>query len=157
MLVETASPDARQRRQRLNDLLTGTFDAILRIEEQSLNNRITKGCTIAEIHTIAAVGMYNKDPMGLVAGRLGVTLATLTTAIGKLEKRGLVVRERDQEDHRRVRVSLTKEGRKICRAHDMFHHQMVDGALAELSEQEEIVFEAALAKVKAFFDERIKE
>ena len=65
-----------------------------------------------------------------------------------------MVRERDQEDHRRVLVSLTKEGRKICRAHDMFHHQMVDGALSELSEQEEEVFEAALSKVKRFFDER---
>ena len=154
MAEATVSSESRQRRQRLNDLLTETFDAILRIEEKSLKNRITQGCTIAEIHTIAAVGMYNKDPMGLVAGRLGVTLATLTTAIGKLEKRGLVVRERDQEDHRRVLVSLTKEGRKICRAHDMFHHQMVDGALSELSEQEEEVFEAALSKVKRFFDER---
>ncbi|MDO4503212.1 MAG: winged helix DNA-binding protein [Coriobacteriia bacterium] len=155
MTEATAPKEARRRRERLNDLLVDTFDAILRIEEQSLNNRITKGCTIAEIHTIAAVGMYNKDPMGLVAGRLGVTLATLTTAIGRLEKRGLVQRERDQADHRRVLVSLTKEGRKICRAHDMFHRQMVEGALADLTEEEEVVFEGALSKVKHFFDDHV--
>lgn len=151
-----ASTEARQRRERLNGLLVNTFDAILRIEEQSLNNRLTKGCTIAEIHTIAAVGLHSKDPMSLIASRLGVTLATLTAAIGRLEKRGLVVRERDQEDHRRVLVSLTKEGRKICRAHDLFHRQMVEGALAELTEEEEVVFERAAAKVRDFFESRVE-
>ena len=136
----------------LNDLLVGVFNAILRIEENSLDNRITAGTTISEIHTIAAVGMYNKDPMGVVAGRLGVTMATLTTAVNKLEARGLVCRERDSEDRRKVLLSLTKEGRKICRAHDMFHRKMVNDALSGLTPEEEAVFARALTHVKDFFD-----
>ena len=49
-------------------------------------------------------------------------------------------------------MSLTKKGRQVLRAHNLFHHQMIDEALADLSEEEERVFAEALCKVKAFFD-----
>lgn len=142
----------RARRQEIDDLLSGTFNSILRIEERSLDNRLTQGLTITEVHTIVAVGLHEHSPMNVVAARLGVTLATLTTAINKLVKKGFVDRERAEDDRRKVLVSLTKKGRQVLRAHNLFHHQMIDEALADLSEEEERVFAAALAKVKAFFD-----
>ena len=40
----------------------------------------------------------------------------------------------------------------MLRAHNLFHHQMIDEALAGLTEEEERVFAEALSKVKAFFD-----
>ena len=46
----------------------------------------------------------------------------------------------------------SKKGRQVLRAHNLFHHQMIDEALADLSEEEERVFAEALCKVKAFFD-----
>ena len=42
---ETASASQR-RREEIDDLLSGTFNSILRIEEQSLDNRLTHGLTI---------------------------------------------------------------------------------------------------------------
>ena len=51
-------------------------------------------------------------------------------------------------------VSLTKKGRQVLRAHNLFHHQMIDEALADLTEEEERVLAEALAKVRAFFDAR---
>ena len=57
-----------------------------------------------------------------------------------------------ESDRRKVLVSLTKKGRQVLRAHNLFHHQMIDEALADLSEEEERVFAEALSKVKAFFD-----
>lgn len=38
----------------LDELLSSTFNSILRIEERSLNNRLTEGLSIAELHTICA-------------------------------------------------------------------------------------------------------
>ena len=46
----------------------------------------------------------------------------------------------------------SKKGRQVLRAHNLFHHQMIDEALAGLTEEEERVFAEALSKVKAFFD-----
>ena len=146
--------DARQRRERIDELLSGTFNSILRIEERSLDNRLTHGLTITEVHTIAAVGLHGRDPMNVVASRLGVTLATLTAAVGKLAAKGFVERTRAEDDRRKVLVSLTKKGRQVLRAHNLFHRQMIDEAMSGLTEEEERVFAAALAKVKGFFDER---
>ena len=150
-----AGADAsRRRREELDELLSGTFNSILRIEERSLHNRLTHGLTITEVHTIVAVGLHERNPMNVVAARLGVTLATLTTAVAKLVRKGFIERSRFEDDRRVVLVSLTKKGRQVLRAHNLFHHQMIDEALADLTEEEERVLAEALAKVRAFFDAR---
>ena len=141
-----------KRREEIDDLLSGTFNSILRIEEQSLDNRLTHGLTITEVHTIVAIGLHERNPMNVVAARLGVTLATLTPAVGKLAGKGFVERTRAEDDRRKVLVSLTKKGRQVLRAHNLFHRQMIDEALVDLTEEEERVFAEALSKVKAFFD-----
>ena len=141
-----------KRREEIDDLLSGTFNSILRIEEQSLDNRLTHGLTITEVHTIVAIGLHERNPMNVVAARLGVTLATLTTAVSKLAGKGFVERSRAEDDRRKGLVSLTKKGRKVLRAHKLGHHLMIDEALAGLTEEEERVFAEALSKVKAFFD-----
>ncbi|WP_241159189.1 MarR family winged helix-turn-helix transcriptional regulator [Adlercreutzia sp. ZJ141] len=145
--------EAYQRRAELNDLLTGTFNSILRIEERVLNNRITQGLSITDVHTIAAVGLHEENPMSVVAARLGVTLATLTTAVNRLEREGFVQRVRAEDDRRKVLLSLTAEGRKVHRVHSLFHQHMVDDALLGLTDQEERVLATALSKVKRYFDE----
>ena len=146
------SSASRKRREEIDGLLSGTFNSILRIEEQSLDNRLTHGLTITEVHTIVAIGLHERNPMNVVAARLGVTLATLTTAVSKLAGKGFVERSRAEDDRRKVLVSLTKKGRQVLRAHNLLHHQMIDEALAGLTEEEERVFAEALSKVKAFFD-----
>lgn len=149
--AETITPEDRSM---IDDLLTGTFNSILRIEERSLDNRLTSGLTITEVHTIVAVGLYESNPMNVVAARLCVTTATLTAAVGKLVQRGFIRRERDESDRRRVLLSLTKKGRLVYRAHSLFHRQMVDEALGELTGEEAEVLAKSLTKVKTFFDER---
>ena len=77
---EPLSEGALKRRAELDELLSSTFNSVLRTEEKSLQNKLTEGLTITEIHTIVAVGLHETNPMNVVAARLGVTLATLTTA-----------------------------------------------------------------------------
>ena len=152
-LAQGGADEARQRRIELDDLLSGTFNSILRVEEQSLQNRITDGLTITEVHTIVAVGYRESNPMNVVASRLDVTLATLNSAINKLAKKGYVKRERSSSDKRKMLISLTVEGRKVYRAHRLFHKEMVEEALSNLTEEEERILAKSLGKVKVFFDQ----
>ena len=124
---------AAQRRADIDGLLSDTFNSILRIEERSLDNRLTHGLTITEVHTIVAVGLHEQNPMNVVAARLGVTLATLTTAVNKLVRKGFVERIRAEDDRRKVLVSLTKKGRQVFRAHNVFHRQMAPTTCAHPS------------------------
>lgn len=146
----------KERRREVNDLLVDTFNSILRVEEDALKNRLTRGLTISEIHTIHAIGLDGASPMNVVASRLGVTLATLTASIGKLVTKGFVTRTRSEADRRQVLVSLTKEGRKAYRVHEMFHREMVDDALDGLTPEEEDAFARGLLKVKTFFEKHAK-
>ena len=146
------SQAALKRHIELDDLLSNTFNVILRVEEKALDNKITEGLTITEVHTIVAVGLHGSNPMSVIASRLDVALATLTTAVSKLVAKGFIKRERSAEDRRIVLIGLTKEGRKVYRAHEVFHRNMITEALAELSEEEEQVLSKALAKVKIYFE-----
>ena len=136
----------------VDTLLSDTFNSILRIEERSLKNRLTDGLSIAELHTIVAVGLHEVNSMKVVASRLDVTMATLTAAMNKL-----VERSRSEIDRRQVLVQLTSKGRKAFRAHESFHKKMVDSALAALTPEEEELFVSALGKIKDFFDKESKQ
>lgn len=145
--------EAAQRRRHVNDLLVETFNSILRVEENVVRNRLTEGLTISEVHTIHAIGLHGSSPMNVIAARLDVTLATCTTAVGKLVAKGFAERSRSDTDRRQVLVSLTKEGRQAYRVHELFHKEMVDAAFADLTEEEEAVLVRALTKVRDFFEE----
>lgn len=152
-------PEEREQREEelahkraLNDLFTNTFNAVLRIEEQSISSRLTQGLTIAELHTLVAIGLHEKNPMKVVAERLNIRMASLTAAINKLEAKGFVERYRSEKDRRQVLVSLTTQGRKAFRAHERFHKKLVDDVLETLTPDEERTFMKALSTVKSFFD-----
>lgn len=150
---EQAAVFGAQDKALLNELLSTTFNSVTRIEEKSLNNRLLKGLTIAEIHTLVAIGLHDSVPMKTIAARLGVTLATVNASVGKLEKKGYLTRTRSEQDRRQVLAHLTNSGRKAVRVHDAFHHKMVESALEGLSVEEEKALVKALGNVKTFFDE----
>ena len=144
-------------KQALDDLLSNTFNAVLRIEEQSISSRLTSGLTITELHTLVAIGLHEKNPMKVVAKRLNIRVASLTAAINKLEAKGFVERYRSEKDRRQVLLSLTTKGRKAFRAHERFHKRLIEDVLQTLSSDEERVFIKALESVKSFFDRMDKE
>lgn len=147
---------ALARRKEIDDLLSGTFNSILRVEERALDNRLTRGLTITEIHTIEAVGYHEQNPMTTVAARLDVTLATLTIAVNRLVEKGFIERVRDASDRRRVLLSLTKQGRQVYRVHGLFHKQLIEEALSGLNAEEEVVLAESLRKVRSFFDRQAR-
>ena len=74
--------------------------------------------------------------MKVVASRLDVTMATLTAAMNKLERKGFVERMRSETDRRVVLVSLTEKGESAFRHHEDFHTRIVDAIHASLTEEE---------------------
>jgi len=140
-------------KEALGDLLNKTLDSIHRIEDRSLQTRLTEGLTISELHTIRAEGMYEQATISEIADRLEVTLATVTVAIDKLERRGYVTRTRSEEDRRRVLVELTKSGRMAVRANNAFKRKMVNSALSGFTDDEYALLLSAITKLKEAFDE----
>ena len=59
-------------------------------------------------------GAKQKMTAGELSSRLGMTTSRVAAVLGSLEKKGLLERENDEVDRRRVLVSLTQAGDALC-------------------------------------------
>lgn len=73
----------------------------------------TSGLTAPQILLLQAIRSNDEVTIGKIASDISLSQATVTTIIDRLEKRGLVIRERSTEDKRKVHLHLTNDGDKI--------------------------------------------
>jgi len=78
------------------------------------------------------------DPITVndLARHMGVTPATMSLAIDRLEHKGYVVRARDGVDRRRVHVRLTSAGVRIREATSVLDPARVEALLTRLTDDE---------------------
>jgi DNA-binding MarR family transcriptional regulator len=69
-----------------------------------------------------------------LASHMGVTAATMSLAIDRLERKGYVVRLRDAKDRRRVHVRLTSAGVRIKEASSVLDPARVEALVARLND-----------------------
>ena len=144
------------RLQELNTLFVDTFDAIMRVEEQSLRHVGGGKLSIAEFHTLECIGEGedNRRAVGEIAEALNVTVPTVTVCVNKLVKKGYVTKTRSEKDARVAIIELTREGRKMNRLHRYFHEQMLYAIGEEFSEEEMDYLLRCIRKLNAFFEEK---
>jgi DNA-binding MarR family transcriptional regulator len=71
-----------------------------------------------------------------LAGHMGVTAATMSLGVDRLERRGYVVRLRDAADRRRVHLRLTAAGVGVREANSVLDPARVAALVARLSDQD---------------------
>jgi DNA-binding MarR family transcriptional regulator len=78
------------------------------------------------------------EPMGLssLARHMGLTPGTLSVAVTRLVRRGLVRRRRDPRDSRRIRLWLTPAGARLKEAQSVLDVDLVEGLLMHLDDRE---------------------
>jgi MarR family transcriptional regulator, 2-MHQ and catechol-resistance regulon repressor len=79
------------------------------------------------------------QPVNTIGRRIELTTGSITTAIDRLETRGLVVRGLDENDRRIRIVSLTPEGTQRITAAFAQHKRWMDRAASGLSAEERAV------------------
>src|SRR5690606_4076164 len=82
--------DSMAQERVLNDLLVDTFNIILKVEQEALHIYEVEDLSVAEVHTIDAMGDGPGRSMSEIAARLGVTVATVTVAVSRLVTKGYV-------------------------------------------------------------------
>jgi DNA-binding MarR family transcriptional regulator len=71
-----------------------------------------------------------------LAGHMGVTAATMSISIDRLERKGYVVRLKDAKDRRRVHVRLTTAGVRVREASSVLDPARVEALVARLNDEE---------------------
>ena len=71
-----------------------------------------------------------------LAAHMGVTAATMSVSIDRLERKGYVVRLKDATDRRRVHVRLTTAGVRVREASSVLDPARVEALVARLNDEE---------------------
>jgi DNA-binding MarR family transcriptional regulator len=126
---------------------------ILRVTE--LNSRTLaqhSELTASQLIVLQRVADEGRMLPSSIAKSVGLQQATITVLVDKLEDAGLVTRQRDTKDRRRVWIEPTPEGRAtLDRSPDLLQHRF-EARFAELEEWEQSMIIAALERVGALLD-----
>lgn len=98
-------------------LVTGlyrTTNAIVRELDQRLGRE--HDVTFIQAITLTAIDSFDRPQPHLVADFLSQQSQTVTGVLDRLERAGHVLRHRDLEDRRAVRLELTASGKKLVQA-----------------------------------------
>jgi MarR family transcriptional regulator, 2-MHQ and catechol-resistance regulon repressor len=96
-----------------------------------------KRLTTSQFGVIEALLHLGPLCQGELAGKLLRSGASMTSVVEGLEKRGLVVRQRTEEDKRFVRVALTGKGRRLIQEIFPGHAETVTRLFSVLTEEEQ--------------------
>lgn len=144
----------KRNKQQINKFLVGVFNEILKTEEVFVAKTFAN-LSVKEVHVIEAVcnveesGEDNRSTA--IAEKLKVTAGTLTTAVAQLERKGYLLRTRDEKDKRIVHIVSTEKGRDAQKCHAHFHEKMVDELVSNLTDEETEVMVKALNSIATFF------
>ncbi|MNI42474.1 Transcriptional regulator HosA [compost metagenome] len=78
---------------------------------------------------------------------LATTPAAVTTLLDRMEKNGLITRERDEKDRRIVWVNVTEIGKAECERGIRIREQLLDTYLSRISAHNQQLFVYLLGKV----------
>lgn len=88
---------------------------------------------------------------------LGIRSGSMSEIAAKLENRGLILRDRDPSDKRKVTLSITGKGREWAAQRDCAGIRQRRAALfSALTEEEQGTLEALLDKLSADWDRRLE-
>lgn len=130
--------------------LIDIFENVVKMEQEIISRESAERLSIKEIHTIAATGMEELSSMSEIAGKLHVTVGTLTVGMNNLVKKGYVERYKSEKDRRIVKVGLTRKGKEIYRIHEAFHHKLGATLIKDMTEAEKDVVRNAMANLEDY-------
>lgn len=99
------------------------------IEEKTMDPKQIPDLTLGEIHVLETVDNHNNEPMTTIARALKVTVGSLITCVNRLIAKEYLIRIRDEDDRRVIRLSVTPKAKKIIKVHDKFHEEIINSVL----------------------------
>ncbi len=95
-----------------------------------------RGCDISmgQLHVLATLQEHDTMTVGALADALSISAPSASSIVDRLVERGLVGRERCEEDRRTVRLSLSPQGRRFIGELHGLGAEQLRGLLGELDD-----------------------
>ncbi len=135
------------------------FALLSRHEAIRANHGLLTGLSSVEYTCLVTLGYLqaagNNVSVKMLADHLYVSGPFATTTVGRLIKAGLVDKEVDADDRRRVSLQITERGHDVLRTHTPLQQQVNDVRFACMSRNDLLQFSDMLEKLIACADQAI--
>lgn len=112
----------------------------------------TTGLTAPQILLLQTIRDRGEVSIGQLAEEMSLSQATVTTILDRLEKRGLVYRERSKEDKRKVHAYLTEDGASTLKSAPMPLQDQFARQFKDLHDWEQTMIISSLQRVAQMMD-----
>jgi len=106
------------------------------LEARAQASVVSLGMGLSDFGVLEA--LLHKGPLAIheLGAKVLLTSGSITTAIDRLERKGLVVRGNDPQDRRARIIRLTAPGRKVIRGAFADHERAMEQAISHLNSQD---------------------
>ena len=109
---------------------------------------LPKGLCESDISILERLERKGARPVNGLARQVGLTSGSMTSAVQRLHRRGLVETRRDLEDKRVVWVSVTPEAEEIVKRFSQLRGEMLEQVFHKWSERERSALINLLRRVR---------
>jgi len=124
-----------------SELRMATFRLARRLRAQRAVDEMSDG----QFAVLAALTVHGPHTLGELAERERVSAPSMNRTVNCLEESGYVARTPDEQDRRKVNVSLTDAGRAVVEETTRRRDSWLEGALASLDDDDRAVLAHAAA------------
>lgn len=143
--------------QELLDSLSKIMDLMGRTEEEALFKSNFNNLSRSEMHTLVAVGPYERVSMSETAERLGVTAGTLSVQVDRLVKKDYLIKQKREDDRRVNELALTRKGRIAVRVRTRFISVLLQHIMEPLDSERQEFLADTLGKIEVYLDTKYRE
>jgi DNA-binding MarR family transcriptional regulator len=112
----------------------------------------TTGLTTPQILLLQTIRDKGEVTIGEIANEMSLSQATVTSILGRLEKRDLVYRERSKEDKRKVHAYLTDQASEILKEAPIPLQEHFTRQFIDLQEWEQTMIISSLQRIAQMMD-----
>lgn len=138
--------------ERIEEVLVALRRVIRATDLHSKHLAKTTGLTAPQILLLQNIRDQGEVTIGELANEVSLSQATVTTILDRLEKRGLVYRERSKSDKRKVHAYLTDEAMDVLKSAPIPLQEQFKRQFADLKEWEQTMMLSALQRVAQMMD-----
>ena len=137
-------------RHTLNELLVDLFNYILYIEEKNLKDKGIS-LTMSEVHLLENVFKAENNNVTSIASDMMITKGTFSVNASKLINKGYLIKYKDEDDARVVRMEVTDKAKDVLAIHDEFHEVLINRAIEDLQLEDNEILNQSLESILKYF------
>ena len=130
-----------------SELAEKLFENMIKANKSSAFATLAKAIH-GEMFALHLIDIHNGDiTPGEISKVANTSKARITAELNSLEKKGLITREIDTNNRRRVLVRLTREGKKVAKEHHNCIMQKTEELLSRLGEKDAEAYIRIVGKI----------